>query len=691
MGDNEAYLDSLLKSMNGAEETTDTVADTVTDTVADTVTDAVADTGNRMMTPDEIAAMFATMEQSTPEEPESIIEQGDASFEETFEDSMELPQDLLNDLLQKFEEQEAADNSDVSEEIAEKPETIEEPMDILAEIAKMEDEIVADFSQEEVTDNYQLQEGYTTENTQNMSAEEIEQLLAETQQFAENEASENTYEFSDNEATVDDMSNEDLLELLGGLDTHSEPGEANSFEEAETSFLNGLQENAERDVMSDASVAERTKERKERKKKEKQEKQAAKKALKEATKEAKKAAKEAKKQQAQRQKLAQEEMVLEEVALEDAISEQSVATESVLDLFADSEAKEETVSIFDLTSVVDPDGDNGVDTQAEVVMLWDEPDENEEVSENASKGKKSRKAKKQKDTENKKKDGFFGKVFAFLTEEDEEPAAEDENQSILDELAAEDKEAEKKKKGKTAKGKKGKGNAESEDGEKPDKKKEKKKKNPKPKKVKEIKIKPIEEERPSKRVSTKSVAVIVAFAATVLGVILFATSYFSELLHRNDAKEAFNRMDYASCYAGLYGMDLSEEEQEMLKHAELVLRMQRHIELYATYHEDEKELEALDSLMQAVAEYEDLYAKALDCGAGPEVAVLYEDVLEILQTSYGISQEEAHIIAACESNVEYTRYLTALIGGDGGVTMPDEGMQDVLPEEEELLNPDFAD
>ncbi len=686
MGDNEAYLDDLLKSMNGEAK-------------------AGENDGNKMMTADEIAAMFAAMEQSAPaeepvlvaeesvhieeavhteepvntEEPlkideivtEDVITENAISEEDT---SMELPQDLLNDLLQKFEEQEAE----------EAEEEVEESSDVF------------DFSSDG-------QEAYTTENTQNLSAEEIEQLLANTEQMAENDVVEETMSFAEEEA-VDEMSNEDLLALLGSLDSATESDEIDLFELNSEDTADLEQEVDVQDVMSGAAVLERTKERKERKKKEKLEKKAAKKALKEATREAKQAAKEAKKQQAQRQKATEEEMALEEVALEevdfaesftDEVATEGVETESVLDLFGNTESgQEESISLFDFAGLTADDAGDS-DNQTEVVMSWDDPEEDAENDSTAPKAPVNGKKPKKEDNE-KKKGGFFSKMFAFLTEEDEEPAKADDNQSILDELDAEDKEEDKKKKGKkgkASKGKKGKGGAEGEDEEKDEKKKGKKKKQPKPKKVKEIKLKPVEEERPSKRVSSKSVAVIVAFAATLFLVVFFAGSYFSTQLHRKEAKAAFERMDYASCYAGLYGMELSEEEREMLKHAELVLRMQRHIELYETYHEDEKELEALDSLMEAVAGYEEAYAKALDCGAGPEVAALYEEVLEILDASYGLSQQEAHKIADCESNVEYTRYLTALIGGgtDADISVPEDELQDVLPQEEELTNPDFAD
>ena len=285
-----------------------------------------------------------------------------------------------------------------------------------------------------------------------------------------------------------------------------------------------------------------------------------------------------------------------------------------------------------------------------------------------------------------------------MTEEDEEPASE-ENKAIMEELDAEDRaEAGKKKKVKKGKmpqkGKNGQEEAEDEESKKGDKAKAKKKKAPKPKKEKAHKPEKVEDTRPSRRVSPKSVIVIIAFAATLFLIVFFAGSYFSARIQLTSARKAFQKMDYATCYAEMYGMDLSEEEQKMFKHAELVLKVQRRIEVYEMYLEENKKLEAIDSLMQAVADYEELYAQALEYGAGPEVAALYDKILALLKDNYGLSQEEAHAIAACDSNADYTRYLTALVQGgleNNGVFVPEEEMQDVLPAEDELGKPEFAD
>lgn len=308
-----------------------------------------------------------------------------------------------------------------------------------------------------------------------------------------------------------------------------------------------------------------------------------------------------------------------------------------------------------------------------------------------------------------KKKGFFSKLMTMLTEEDEiEDTLSDENKAIMDELDAEDKAEAKKKKGKKGKPGKKKGkdaqdvddDEEDEMGKGKGTKEKKKPKKVKPKKEKPKKEKPQIYEAPTRRISSKSIFVVILFAATVFAVIYFAVNFISEMLQINSAKAAFEKMDYVTCYEKMYGMNLSEEEEIMFKHAEIVLKMQRRIAVYEKYLDDDKELEALDSLMRAVAGYEEMYITAQNYNAGAEVHALYMDVLEILENNYGLGQEDAIAIATCESNVQYTRYLTALVEGEtvstgenasGGIVLPEEEEQDILPAEEELSPQDFAD
>ena len=311
-----------------------------------------------------------------------------------------------------------------------------------------------------------------------------------------------------------------------------------------------------------------------------------------------------------------------------------------------------------------------------------------------------------------KKPGFFKRLLAFFTEEatPEEEPQKDENEEVLAELDKEDKTAEqdrkkkkeKKKKDKPAKGKGAKKNAkagnaedgdEEEDG-KPEKGKGKGKAKKASKKKKEKPEVPEQEEKASKGYTKKNIILVCLFSAAVFAVLYLSISYVAPGYAKKNAVTAFENQDYLTCYEILYGQKLTEREQQLFTFSNMVLRMQKKINDYDKYMEDGENLYALDSLMQAVEEYEETQEEALACGADGEMLKLYREVLTILQENYGLDEEGVRGIAFCDNKVEYTRMLDTLING-GTVDIKEEpatdteDLPDLLPEEEETDDTEF--
>ena len=311
-----------------------------------------------------------------------------------------------------------------------------------------------------------------------------------------------------------------------------------------------------------------------------------------------------------------------------------------------------------------------------------------------------------------KKPGFFKRLLAFFTEEatPEEEPQKDENEEVLAELDKEDKTAEqdkkkkkeKKKKDKPAKGKGAKKNAKAgnaEDGdEEEDGKQEKGKGKGKAKKASKKKKEkpevPEQEEKASKGYTKKNIILVCLFSAAVFAVLYLSISYVAPGYAKKNAVTAFENQDYLTCYEILYGQKLTEREQQLFTFSNMVLRMQKKINDYDKYVEDGENLYALDSLMQAVEEYEETQGEALACGADGEMLKLYREVLTILQENYGLDEEGVRGIAFCDNKVEYTRMLDTLING-GTVDIKEEpatdteDLPDLLPEEEETDNTEF--
>ena len=300
-----------------------------------------------------------------------------------------------------------------------------------------------------------------------------------------------------------------------------------------------------------------------------------------------------------------------------------------------------------------------------------------------------------------KKPGFFSKLLTALTEEendfDEVENISAENEAILNELEEEDQKEKKKKKKKDKAGKKKKGNnktqtdnndedQEDEDAEESGKKK-KKVKEPR----KEKKAKNENKEKPVKVLSRKNLLLLIACCGTLLACVLLLSTFLPEYSDKAAARDAYYAGNYEEAYELLYDKRLNASDKLVFNRAKTVLRLERKIISYENNLTMGRELEALDALLQGISCYQDL-TDADEYGVRSEVDALYQQICSILESNYGISEEEALEINAYD-NQTYTRKLNSVVYGTDFVKPGEEKVeptpsvpQDILPEEEEIIS-----
>ncbi|MCM1189412.1 MAG: hypothetical protein NC541_08965 [bacterium] len=306
------------------------------------------------------------------------------------------------------------------------------------------------------------------------------------------------------------------------------------------------------------------------------------------------------------------------------------------------------------------------------------------------------------DGEDKGKKPFLSKIKDFLTEDDDENEdlrLSEENQEILNELDNEKGGGKKSGKG---------GNAAK---AKPKKDKDaKQKKQAKPKKPAKQKkpAKAGKEKEPKepavgfgKKLSVKKVLPVVLVGVS-LGVLLFVfVNAAAEYTDKSNARTAYYQGDYETCYRDLFGKKLDETESIMFGKSESILYIRLWMREYEFWVEEGDELQALDSLIQSVDRYPELYEYANRWNAGSEVAAGYAAILNALEERYGLTESQAKEIASQRNDITYTRMVTAVVEGkslekwnepdaptaqDTPEEAEDGGMSDPLPEEEELGN-----
>lgn len=354
-------------------------------------------------------------------------------------------------------------------------------------------------------------------------------------------------------------------------------------------------------------------------------------------------------------------------------------------LFGDSDAED---------SLLNGLGGGDDSDLSDLLSMNDEPEDSDA----------QREEKREKKSEKK---GFFTRLLDFFTEEEEEDEEQgnenlnlsDENKGIIKDL---DKEGSKKKKNKKAK------KAASEKTDKAKKKPEKKpKKQPKPKKEKPPKEITLVTD---KKLSIKKVLPVVLVGVS-LGVLLFVfINSAADYSDKREARAAYYAGDYQTCYLNLFGKDLDETESVMYGKSESILYIRLWIREFEMFAGEGDMVRALDSLIQTVDRYPQLYEYANQWNAGAEVAAGYATILNYLSANFGLTESQAQQIADEKKDIDYTRIVTAIANGksfeewnapelppDAGMDeapveeVPESGMEDVLPEEEELGTDTFVD
>lgn len=304
---------------------------------------------------------------------------------------------------------------------------------------------------------------------------------------------------------------------------------------------------------------------------------------------------------------------------------------------------------------------------------------------------KEKGSKKDKKSSGQDKPGLFKRFLEFLLAEEEEeeeakPVRKDSDEDLFKQLGGGEKSAPAKKdQKKEKKEKKAKKDNKKEKKEK--KPKEKKKKEPKPK-VEKVK----EKEKPSKPIGKMNLILVTLFSLTIMAAVLLLTTALTNFAIRNDAKNAFESGDYEETYQLLYGRKLDEEQEQIFKRVEIVLQIERKLDNYKYYKDAGDAARALDALLQAADRYSEV--RGTDTyGAGEELLRLYQVILEHLNLDYGVSEEMAFEINACEENKDYSKRIYDIVNGTGFADSPSEETQepkdevrDILPEEEDIID-----
>lgn len=269
-----------------------------------------------------------------------------------------------------------------------------------------------------------------------------------------------------------------------------------------------------------------------------------------------------------------------------------------------------------------------------------------------------------------KEPGVLSKVFHLLTDEWEPEPTEEELAQAAEEAKAAKEEADAKKaEDKKAKAEEKKAKAAEKEAAKKAKAEEaaaKKKEKQDAKKAKLAEKRAKEEaEAPKnqKRLSPKKIAVVTVFAASVLAGILLFSNYASFQDSIAKARRAYYAGDYKSVYIETYGEKLDESDSIIEAKSKVILTMQRKLDSYQNHMKLGQNVEALNALITGLQTYDTINQEAESYGVLAEVDSIKDEILAILESNYGLNEEEAKALLQDDDKVSYTLALDRIANG----------------------------
>lgn len=260
---------------------------------------------------------------------------------------------------------------------------------------------------------------------------------------------------------------------------------------------------------------------------------------------------------------------------------------------------------------------------------------------------------KEEETKEKKK-GFFQRIFGNIFDEKSKAKAEQEAKEAVEKkeaaakakedavIAKEEKAKEKEEKKKAQEARKAELKAEKEA-----KKREKEEKK-KAEAMEEVAV--VDEGR----INRAGAIVVTVFFAILAVCILFGTNRFSYAESVKNAKSYFAAREYTQAYNEISGVKVKSKDYELYDQINTVMYVYKQVNSYNNYYNLKMYPEALDSLLKGYKRYDRHISTAKTLGIESDLNYVREQISEELNSTFGLSEEEAYTIINIENREAYS-------------------------------------
>ncbi|MFV0343791.1 MAG: hypothetical protein ACK5JH_13035 [Anaerocolumna sp.] len=156
------------------------------------------------------------------------------------------------------------------------------------------------------------------------------------------------------------------------------------------------------------------------------------------------------------------------------------------------------------------------------------------------------------------------------------------------------------------------------------------------------------------KISKLGMIFVVTFIILCSGFVILGTNAYSYNLNMKNAKTNFERGRYTLAYNEIYGLDVRKQDQVTYDKIMTVMYIYKEVNSYNINISMEQYPEALDSLLKGLERYDKYLDHATELGIKKDLDSVKSTILESLDGTFGITEDEAKELNAVEDQSQYS-------------------------------------
>lgn len=170
-----------------------------------------------------------------------------------------------------------------------------------------------------------------------------------------------------------------------------------------------------------------------------------------------------------------------------------------------------------------------------------------------------------------------------------------------------------------------------------------------------------EENQPKERLNRIGLTIVFTFTALVFVFLIAGTDLFSYQRAIHKANTYFEEQKYRLAYQELLGVKMRAKDQELYDQIETIMFVHQEWRTYQNLKKRNAHAQALDTLLKGLRNYDKYQERAITLGVDADLKEEKNKIVQALQQTYQLSEQNARDLLACTDREQYSRKIYEIV------------------------------